>query len=270
MKKNLVSCYLNEIGEYERLDQEKELELLKKAQNGDYDAREKIILSNLGLVVMIAKKFKDRGPSLMDLIGEGNFGLITAIERFNVNLGFRFSTYASWWIKQAIRKAIILERGIKLPAYKCDILKKVNIYISKVLFEKGRVPDFSEISQTLNIPLEKINELFEEVHETVSLDDPIGDGIVLQDVLGEKIENVEDQIIQEISKEQINEIVNKLSEREKIILKKRFGFDGDQVHSLAEIGKTFNITRERVRQVEQKTLKKLKTRYSDILKGSYY
>lgn len=146
----------------------------------------------------------------------------------------------------------------------------MNIYISKVLFERGRVPEFSEISQNLNIPLEKINELFDEVHETVSLDDPIGDGIVLQDVLGEKIENVEDQIIQEISKEQINEIVNKLSEREKIILKKRFGFDGDQVHSLAEIGKTFNITRERVRQVEQKTLKKLKTRYSDILKGSYY
>ncbi len=271
-EKDLVSFYLDDIKEYEVLDKDEEVSLLKRAKNGDIEARERLILCNLRLVVNVAKKYGNKGMGFIDLISEGNFGLIHAIEKFDIEKGYRFSTYAVWWIKQAISKAIISKgREIRIPSYKHDLLNKINKFIMDAVMLKGDYPTIYEISEGLEINLEKVQELMVEFQETISLSSPIGEDIYLEDTIPSEVHNdLEDNIIRNISAEQINEILNKLNEREKQILKLRFGFDGNQIHTLEDIGQSFSITRERVRQIEQKTLEKLRIRYSDLLKGNYY
>lgn len=271
-ERDLVSFYLEDIKEYEVLGKDEEVELLTKAKNGDVEARERLIVCNLRLVVNVAKKYGNKGMSFIDLISEGNFGLIYAIEKFDVEKGYRFSTYAVWWIKQAISKAIISKgREIRIPSYKHDLLNKTNKFIMDCVMIRGEYPSISEISEGIGYPLEKVQELMLEFQETISLNSPIGEDICLEDVIASDVHNdLENKLIRDMSTEQINEILNKLNEREKQILKMRFGFDGNQIHTLEDIGQSFSITRERVRQIEQKTLEKLRMRYSDLLKGNYY
>lgn len=271
-EKDLVSFYLDDIKEYEVLEKDEEISLLTRAKHGDIEARERLILCNLRLVVNVAKKYGSKGMSFIDLISEGNFGLIHAIEKFDVEKGYRFSTYAVWWIKQAISKAIISKgREIRIPSYKHDMLNKINKFIMDAVMLKGDYPSIYEISDGLNINLEKVQDLMLEFQETISLSSPIGEDICLEDTIASGTHNdLEDNLIREMSTAQIKEILNKLNEREKQILKLRFGFDGNQIHTLEDIGQSFSITRERVRQIEQKTLEKLRIRYSDLLKGNYY
>lgn len=271
-EKDLVSFYLDDIKEYEVLGKDEEISLLRRAKNGDIEARERLILCNLRLVVNVAKKYGSKGMSFIDLISEGNFGLIHAIEKFDVEKGYRFSTYAVWWIKQAISKAIISKgREIRIPSYKHDLLNKINKFIMDTVMLKGDYPSICEISDGLNINLEKVQDLMMEFQETISLSSPIGEDICLEDTIASEMHNdLEDNLIREMSMAQIKEILNKLNDREKQILKLRFGFDENQIHTLEDIGQNFSITRERVRQIEQKTLEKLRIRYSDLLKGNYY
>ncbi|WP_297598081.1 sigma-70 family RNA polymerase sigma factor [uncultured Cetobacterium sp.] len=271
-ERDLVSFYLEDIKEYEVLGKDEEVELLTRAKNGDVEARERLIVCNLRLVVNVAKKYGNKGMSFIDLISEGNFGLIYAIEKFDIEKGYRLSTYAVWWIKQAISKAIISKgREIRIPSYKHDLLNKTNKFIMDCVMARGDYPSIFEISEGIGYPLEKVQELMLEFQETISLSSPIGEDICLEDIIASEVHNdLENKLIRDISTEQINEILNKLNEREKQILKMRFGFDGNQIHTLEDIGQSFSITRERVRQIEQKTLEKLRMRYSDLLKGNYY
>lgn len=260
LDRDLISYYLEDTRKYKVLEKDEETELLKKAKAGDIEAKNKLILCNLRLVVNIAKNYVNRGLSLIDLISEGNFGLIYAIEKFDMEKGFRFSTYAVWWIKQSITKAIICKgRGIRIPSYKYDLLSKVNRYVLNRVREEGIYPTVEEISEDLNVDKEKIEEIMVAFQDPMSLSASIGDDIQLEDIIANNSEtSIEDDIIEEMGREQVRQIVKVLDEREKQILKLRFGLDGEEIHTLEEIGQTFNITRERVRQIEKKTLKKLK------------
>lgn len=260
LDKDLISYYLEDIRKYQVLDKDEETELLKKAKTGDIEAKNRLILCNLRLVVNIAKNYVNRGLSLIDLISEGNFGLIYAIEKFDMDKGFRFSTYAVWWIKQSITKAIICKgRGIRIPSYKYDLLSKVNRYVLKKVREDGVYPAVEEIAEELKIDKDKIEEIMVAFQDPMSLSASIGDDIQLEDIIADSgNSSIEDNIIEEIGREQVREIVRVLDDREKQILKLRFGLDGEEIHTLEEIGETFNITRERVRQIEKKTLHKLK------------
>lgn len=271
-ERDLVSFYLEDIREYEVLNRDEECELLLKAQNGNVEARERLILCNLRLVVNVAKGYINKGMGFIDLISEGNFGLIHAIEKFDLEKGYRFSTYAVWWIKQAINKAIISKgREIRIPSYKYDLLNKTNKFIMDYIMRVGEYPSIEEISLGTGSSYEKVEGLMVEFQDTISLNAPIGEDIYLEDTIAEDSKhNLEESVLSKISRVQINEILNKLSEREKQILKLRFGFDGNQIHTLEDIGQSFSITRERVRQIEQKTLEKLRMRYSELLKGNYY
>lgn len=272
-EKDLVTCYLDDIKQYDRLTREEETELLLQAKNGSIEAREKLILCNLRLVVNVAKSYMHKGLGFIDLISEGNFGLIHAIEKFDIDKGYRFSTYAVWWIKQAISKAVISKgREIRIPSYKYDLLNKVNKFIMDYISNNGEYPSLEEIADGVGQNLEKLESMMMEFQETISLNSPIGDDIYLEDTISDEDseKSLESEVISRISREQIEEILNKLGDREKQILKMRYGFDGNQIHTLEDIGQSFNITRERVRQIEQKTLEKLKMRYSEQLKGNYY
>ncbi|NDI76595.1 sigma-70 family RNA polymerase sigma factor [Psychrilyobacter piezotolerans] len=266
--KDLVSLYLKDIRQYEILTKEEELKLLIAAKNGCEESKEKLILSNLRLVVNVAKKYTRKGLGLMDLISEGNFWLIHAIKKFDVDKGFRFSTYAVWWIKQSITKSIISKgREIRIPSYKYDMLNKVNKYIMNHVMETSKYPDFNEISKGLGIPEDKIQKVMLEFQDLMSLNASIGEDIFLEDTISQPEEqSLENQVLRGIGREEITKMLDALKPREKEIVKLRYGIDGYDIHTLEEIGKTFNITRERVRQIEKKTLLKLKTRFSEELK----
>jgi len=266
--KDLVSLYLKDIRQYEILTKEEELKLLIAAKNGCEESKEKLILSNLRLVVNVAKKYTKKGLGLIDLISEGNFGLIHAIKKFDVEKGFRFSTYAVWWIKQSITKSIISKgREIRIPSYKYDMLNKVNKYIMNHVMETSKYPNFNEISKGLDIPEAKIQKVMLEFQDLMSLNASIGEDIFLEDTISQpEEESLENQVLREIGREEIIKMLDGLKPREKEIVKLRYGIDGYDIHTLEEIGKTFNITRERVRQIEKKTLLKLKTIFSEELK----
>jgi RNA polymerase primary sigma factor len=266
--KDLVSLYLKDIRQYEILTKEEELKLLIAAKSGCEESKEKLILSNLRLVVNVAKKYTRKGMGLIDLISEGNFGLIHAIKKFDVDKGFRFSTYAVWWIKQSITKSIISKgREIRIPSYKYDMLNKVNKYIMNHVMETSKYPDFNQISKGLGIPEDKIQKVMLEFQDLMSLNASIGEDIFLEDTISQPEEqSLENQVLRGIGREEITKMLDALKPREKEIVKLRYGIDGYDIHTLEEIGKTFNITRERVRQIEKKTLLKLKTRFSEELR----
>jgi RNA polymerase primary sigma factor len=259
---------LKDIRQYEILTKEEELKLLIAAKNGCEESKEKLILSNLRLVVNVAKKYTKKGLSLIDLISEGNFGLIHAIKKFDIDKGFRFSTYAVWWIKQSITKSIISKgREIRIPSYKYDMLNKINKFIMNHMMETSKYPDFKEISKGLGIPEDKVQKVVLEFQDLMSLNASIGEDIFLEDTICQPEEqSLENQVLNNIGREEITKMLDALKPREKEIVKLRYGIDGYDIHTLEEIGQTFNITRERVRQIEKKTLMKLRTRFSDELR----
>jgi len=267
-ERDLVSLYLQDIRNYEILTKEEELELLIKAKEGSEEAKNRLILCNLRLVVNMAKSYTNKGLGFIDLISEGNFGLMHAIDKFDVDKGFRFSTYAVWWIKQSISKAIISKgREIRIPSYKHDLLNKVNKYIMSHVMEKGGYPSIEQISKGLDLSIKKVQKVMLEFQDLLSLNASIGDDIFLEDTISLSDEDsLEDEVLGEIGRNEINEILEVLKPREKEILKLRYGIGGYEIHTLEEIGKNFDITRERVRQIEKKTLQKLRTRFSEELK----
>lgn len=266
-ERDLISLYLDDIRKYEILEKEEEAELLSKAKIGDDEAKNKLILSNLKLVVNIAKNYNSRNMSLIDLISEGNFGLMHAIEKFDISKGNRFSTYAVWWIKQSISKALISKgREIRIPSYKHDMLSKINRYINEKTIEKGGQPSSDEIALILDLSPDKVDKIMLEFQEVLSLNAAIGEDIYLEDTITEnEVGTLEDQIIERLNNVQLRYIVESLDKRERDIVKLRFGLDDNKIHTLEEIGKILNLTRERVRQIEKRALEKLKIKCSDVV-----
>lgn len=267
-EKDLVSLYLNDIRKHEILTKEEEQDLLIKAKSGDEQAKQQLILSNLRLVVNIAKNYSNKGLGFIDLISEGNFGLIHAIDKFDYTKGYRFSTYAVWWIKQAITKAIISKgREIRIPSYKHDILNKVNKFIMGHITEQSSYPSIEAIAEGTGLEEKKIQKVMLEFQDMLSLNASIGDDIYLEDTISQADEeSLENKVLGDIAREEINAILGHLKPREKDILTLRYGLFGQEIHTLEEVGKKFNITRERVRQIEKKTLDKLRIKYSDQLR----
>lgn len=262
-EKDLISLYLDDIRKYDILTKDEEFSLLRKAQAGDLEAKNKLVVSNLRLVVSIAKSYSVKGMNLIDLISEGNIGLINSIEKFDISMGNRFSTYAVWWIKQSINKAIITKgREIRIPSYKYEMIGKLNKFAVKSLMENGSYPSNETIAANLDLSPEKVEKLLVEFQDMLSLNANIGEDIFLGDTIKDN-ENYtfEDALIEKIDKSQILQMVSSLSQREQNILTMRYGLDGNETRTLEEVGKAFSITRERVRQIEKRTLEKLKVKY---------
>jgi len=257
-----VRMYLREIGKIPLLSFEEELELAQKVLDGDEDAKKKLSESNLRLVVSIAKKYVGRGMLFLDLIQEGNMGLIKAVEKFDYTKGYKFSTYATWWIRQAITRAIADQaRTIRIPVHMVETINKL-IRTSRLLLQRlGREPSPEEIAQELEIPVEKVMEIQKIAQDPVSLETPIGEED--DSHLGDFIQDDDSPAPQDAAaytmlKEQLEEVMNTLTPREAKVLKLRFGLEDGKARTLEEVGKEFDVTRERIRQIEAKALRKLR------------
>lgn len=265
---NLMSLYLSDIQKYRLLTKEEEQELFKRIrEDDDEQARQLLILSNLRLVISTAKKLLGNGLPLIDLISEGNIGLIKAINKFDYDKGHRFSTYAVWWIKQSIKKAIInTGRDIRIPSYKYEQLTKVNKVITEYTNRHGEAPSIEYIAKEIELKENKVILLLNEFQDVISLNETIGDNIYLEDVIGEDA-SVEEEMIKEDQLIEMRELLEKiLSDREKKILELRYGLYDNKIHTLKEIGEILNITRERVRQIEKKAIIKLKNHFKEYRK----
>ena len=257
-----VRMYLREIGKIPLLSFEEELELAQKVLDGDEDAKKKLSESNLRLVVSIAKKYVGRGMLFLDLIQEGNMGLIKAVEKFDYTKGYKFSTYATWWIRQAITRAIADQaRTIRIPVHMVETINKL-IRTSRLLLQRlGREPSPEEIAAELEISVEKVMEIQKIAQDPVSLETPIGEED--DSHLGDFIQDDDSPAPQDAAaytmlKEQLEEVMNTLTPREAKVLKLRFGLEDGKARTLEEVGKEFDVTRERIRQIEAKALRKLR------------
>lgn len=257
-----VRMYLREIGKIPLLTFDEELELAKRILEGDEEAKQKLAESNLRLVVSIAKKYVGRGMLFLDLIQEGNMGLIKAVEKFDYTKGFKFSTYATWWIRQAITRAIADQaRTIRIPVHMVETINKLIRTSRNLLQQMGREPTPEEIAKEMEIPVEKVVEIQKIAQDPVSLETPIGEeedshlGDFIQD---EDSPAPHDAASYTLLKEQLEEVMNTLTPRESKVLKLRFGLEDGKSRTLEEVGKEFNVTRERIRQIEAKALRKLR------------
>lgn len=257
-----VRMYLKEMGKYPLMTAEQEVECAKRIEQGDALAKEELAEANLRLVVSIAKKYLGRGMSFLDLIQEGNIGLMKAVERFDYRKGYKFSTYATWWIKQAITRAIADQaRTIRIPVHMVDTINKVMRAQRELLNELGREPELEEIADRMGLTTEKVNEVLKLAQEPVSLETPIGEeedshlGDFIQD---EHIATPVQAATNTLLREKLIEVMDTLSDREKKVLIMRYGLDDGKERTLEEVGKEFNVTRERIRQIEAKALWKIK------------
>ncbi len=260
-----VRMYLREIGKIPLLSQEEELELANRALEGDKKAKDKLAEANMRLVVSIAKRYGGRGLDFLDLIQEGNTGLLRAVEKFDPSKGFKFSTYATWWIRQAITRAIADQaRTIRIPVHMVETINKVLRTTRRLTQELNREPTNEEIAEAMGMDVEKIEYVMRIKQDIASLDASVGrDGDDEESVLGDFVEDSErdspeDATANQILKEQIAEILTTLSEREQKIIRLRFGIGGGRPHTLEEVGNEFSVTRERIRQIEAKALSKLR------------
>ena len=257
-----VRMYLKEIGKVPLLSAEEEIELAKRMENGDQEAKKRLAEANLRLVVSIAKRYVGRGMLFLDLIQEGNLGLIKAVEKFDYTKGYKFSTYATWWIRQAITRAIADQaRTIRIPVHMVETINKLIRVSRQLLQELGREPTPEEIAEEMSMPVERVREILKISQEPVSLETPIGEeedshlGDFIQD---DNVPVPADAAAFSLLKEQLNEVLGTLTEREQKVLRLRFGLDDGRARTLEEVGKEFNVTRERIRQIEAKALRKLR------------
>ena len=257
-----VRMYLKEIGQVRLLSAEEEVELAKRVADGDQFAKNKLTEANLRLVVSIAKKYSGRGLHILDLIQEGNTGLIRAVDKFDWTKGNKFSTYATWWIRQAITRAIADQaRTIRVPVHMVEVINKATRCNRKLVQELGREPTVEEIAAELNLPVEKIIEANRTAADTLSLDTPVGDeedtsiGSFVED---ERTPGPADATSNALLAEALKEILDTLTEREADVLRMRFGMYDGRTHTLEEVGQIFGVTRERIRQIENKAIRKLR------------
>ena len=257
-----VRMYLKEIGRIPLLTAEEEVELAQRIEKGDEKARKKLTESNLRLVVSIAKKYVGRGMSFLDLIQEGNIGLARAVEKYDWRKGYKFSTYATWWIRQAITRAIADQaRTIRVPVHMVETINKLIRTSRQLMQELGREPKIEEIAKALDITPEKVRSILKVAQDTTSLEAPVGDDedSILGDFIADKRQPSPYEIAsKELLKDNIEDVLKTLSDREAKVLMMRFGLDGDTPKTLEEVGKEFGVTRERIRQIEAKALRKLK------------
>ena len=257
-----VRMYLKEIGRVPLLTAEEEVELAKRIEQGDEEAKRRLAEANLRLVVSIAKRYVGRGMLFLDLIQEGNMGLIKAVEKFDYRKGYKFSTYATWWIRQAITRAIADQaRTIRIPVHMVETIDKLIRVSRQLLQELGREPTPEEIAKEMNLSPEKVREIMKIAQEPVSLETPIGeeDDSHLGDFIpDDDIQAPADAAAYELLKEQLKEVLDTLSDREENVLRLRFGLDDGRTRTLEEVGKVFGVTRERIRQIEAKAMSKLR------------
>ena len=257
-----VRMYLKEIGKVPLLSAEEEIELAKRMELGDQEAKKRLAEANLRLVVSIAKRYVGRGMLFLDLIQEGNLGLIKAVEKFDYRKGYKFSTYATWWIRQAITRAIADQaRTIRIPVHMVETINKLIRVSRQLLQELGREPTPEEIAAEMNMPVERVREILKISQEPVSLETPIGEeedshlGDFIQD---DNVPVPADAAAFTLLKEKLEEVLGTLTEREQKVLTLRFGLEDGRARTLEEVGKEFNVTRERIRQIEAKALRKLR------------
>ena len=257
-----VRMYLKEIGKVPLLSADEEVELAKRMAEGDEDAKKRLAEANLRLVVSIAKRYVGRGMLFLDLIQEGNLGLIKAVEKLDYHKGFKLSTYATWWIRQAITRAIADQaRTIRIPVHMVETINKLIRVSRQLLQELGREPTPEEIAAELDMPVERVREILKISQEPVSLETPIGEeedshlGDFIQD---DNVPVPAEAAAQTLLKEQLDEVLDTLTEREQKVLRLRFGMDDGRARTLEEVGKEFDVTRERIRQIEAKALRKLR------------
>ena len=257
-----IKMYLREIGQIPLLSYEEEIEYAQRVLNGEEEAKQKLIESNLRLVVSIAKKHTNRGLKMLDLIQEGNMGLMKAVEKFEYEKGFKFSTYATWWIRQAITRAIADQgRTIRIPVHMIETINKIKKESRIILQETGKEPTAEELAEKLELPVEKVKSILEMNQDPISLETPVGseeDSELGDFVEDDKFANPYDATTRVLLKEQLDEVLKTLNEREEMVLRYRYGLDDGSQKTLEEVGKIFNVTRERIRQIEVKALRKLR------------
>jgi RNA polymerase primary sigma factor len=256
-----VRMYLREIGKIHLLSFEEEIDLSKRVERGDKRAYDRLVEANLRLVVSIAKKYVGRGMSLMDLIQEGNIGLARAVEKYDWRRGFKFSTYATWWIRQAITRAIADQaRVIRIPVHMVETINRYARIARKLMQELGREPQPEEVAKVMGIDLEKAREIVKVSQEPASLEKPVGDeeDSILGDFVQANDPTPDDQAAHSLLREHIQEVLGSLTDRERKIIEMRFGLVDGKTRTLEEVGKEFGVTRERIRQIEAKALRKLR------------
>ena len=257
-----IKMYLREIGQIPLLSYEEEIDYAQRVLNGEEEAKQKLIESNLRLVVSIAKKHTNRGLKMLDLIQEGNMGLMKAVEKFEYEKGFNFSTYATWWIRQAITRAIADQgRTIRIPVHMIETINKIKKESRIILQETGKEPTAEELAKKLELPVEKVKSILEMNQDPISLETPVGseeDSELGDFVEDDKFANPYDATTRVLLKEQLDEVLKTLNDREEMVLRYRYGLDDGSQKTLEEVGKIFNVTRERIRQIEVKALRKLR------------